>query len=59
LLTHAGAGPGARRTTPPAYYDLGSRTFVVAGNSGSAQHPAWYHNVVANTGVIVEKDGDR
>lgn len=59
LLTHTGARSGSQRTTPLAYYDLDGRTVVVAGNSGAARHPAWYHNIVANPAVVVEKDGER
>lgn len=34
LLTHVGARSGNPRTTGLAYYDLGERTIVVAGNGG-------------------------
>jgi len=30
-----------------------------AGNGGAPKHPAWYHNVVANPQVVVERDGER
>ncbi len=59
LLTHVGARSGNPRTTGLAYYDLGERTIVVAGNGGAPKHPAWYHNVVANPQVVVERDGER
>lgn len=59
LLTHVGARSGNQRTTGLAYYDVGGRTIVVAGNSGSPKHPAWYHNLLANPQVTVERDGER
>ncbi|TDE58864.1 nitroreductase family deazaflavin-dependent oxidoreductase [Nonomuraea mesophila] len=54
LLTTVGAKTGARRTTPLGYLPDGGRVLVIASAGGSARHPAWYHNVLANPEVTVE-----
>jgi deazaflavin-dependent oxidoreductase (nitroreductase family) len=54
LVTHRGARSGAVRTTPLRYYRDGDRLILFASNLGSARHPAWFRNVVANPRVTVE-----
>ncbi|MGJ6966682.1 nitroreductase/quinone reductase family protein [Streptosporangium sp. G11] len=55
LLTTVGARSGARRTTPLGYLpDGGERVLVIASAGGAPNHPAWFHNLVANPLVTVE-----
>lgn len=55
LLTTTGARSGTRHTTPVAYLpDGGERVLVIASAGGAPRHPAWYHNLVANSRVTVE-----
>src|SRR4051794_41350634 len=48
LLTHTGARSGKKRTTPLAYFTDGDNAVLIASRGGHRDHPAWYHNVVAN-----------
>ena len=54
LLTTTGAKSGRRRTNPLRYLAENGRIFVCASFQGSANHPDWYHNLVANPRVTVE-----
>jgi len=55
LLTTVGARSGARHTTPLGYLpDGGDRVLVIASAGGAPNHPAWFHNLVANPLVTVE-----
>ncbi|MGW7054205.1 nitroreductase/quinone reductase family protein [Streptomyces sp. NPDC054887] len=54
LLTTTGARSGARRTTPLGYVRHGDALLVVGSNLGAAQHPDWYHNLLAHPLVEVE-----
>ena len=54
LLTHTGARTGRALTTPLGHLVDGDDLVIVAANRGSAQHPSWYHNLVANPQVTVE-----
>jgi deazaflavin-dependent oxidoreductase (nitroreductase family) len=48
-LTTVGAKSGKRRTTPVARFDDGGGGWIVVSSAGgTAQHPAWYHNIVAH-----------
>ena len=51
LLTHTGAKSGKKRTTPLAYFTDGDKVILIASRGGHRDHPAWYHNVVANPEV--------
>ena len=51
LLTHTGARSGKRRTTPLAYFTDGDNVILIASRGGHREHPAWYHNVIANPEV--------
>jgi F420H(2)-dependent quinone reductase len=51
LLTHTGAKSGKKRTTPLAYFTDGDTVILIASRGGHRDHPAWYHNVVANPEV--------
>jgi deazaflavin-dependent oxidoreductase (nitroreductase family) len=59
LLTTTGARTGLPRTSPNTYLRDGGRLHVFASNAGSPQHPAWFHNLLANPEVVVEigRDG--
>ncbi|MEV0972506.1 nitroreductase/quinone reductase family protein [Microtetraspora glauca] len=55
LLTTTGARSGASHTTPVGYLpDGGERILVIASAGGAPNHPAWFHNLVANPLVTVE-----
>jgi deazaflavin-dependent oxidoreductase (nitroreductase family) len=56
LLTTIGAKSGEPRLSPLAYVTDGSpdRLVIFASHLGSAHHPGWYHNLVANPKVTVE-----
>lgn len=48
-LTTVGAKTGERRVTSVARFpDEGGAWLVVASFGGSANHPAWYHNIAAH-----------
>src|SRR3954471_20027337 len=47
-LTTTGARSGERRTNPVARFDDEGSWLRVAAGGGSAQHPGWYHNIVAH-----------
>jgi len=51
LLTHTGAKSGKKRTTPLAYFTDDDDVVLIASRGGHRDHPAWYHNVVANSEV--------
>lgn len=54
LLTTTGARSGESRTTPLVYTRDGDKVVVIASMGGAPKHPAWYLNLSANPGVIVE-----
>lgn len=56
-LTMTGAKSGEERTLPLAGLPDGEKIILIASNFGQAHHPAWYHNLKANPGCKVTKDG--
>ncbi|MGW4469957.1 nitroreductase family deazaflavin-dependent oxidoreductase [Nonomuraea sp. NPDC004354] len=54
LLTTRGRRSGKRRRTALIYGQDGDRYLLVASNAGSAQHPAWYLNLIADPEVDVQ-----
>ena len=58
LLTTTGARTGQPRTTPLNFTTDGDRIAVIASKGGSATHPAWYRNLVANPEVTIEHGGE-
>lgn len=59
LLSTTGAKSGQERTTPLVYTSDGSRLIVIASAAGADNHPAWYHNLVANPNVTLEVGTER
>jgi len=57
LLTTTGARSGRRTTTPVNYTTTARGWVVVASKSGSARHPDWYHNLLANPRATIELPG--
>jgi deazaflavin-dependent oxidoreductase (nitroreductase family) len=57
LLGTTGARSGKLRETPLLYVEDGPRVIVVASNVGSANHPAWYHNLRAHPEVTFLRRG--
>ena len=51
LLHTRGARSGRERLSPLAYLTDGDRYVVIASAAGRPEHPAWYHNLVANPRV--------
>jgi deazaflavin-dependent oxidoreductase (nitroreductase family) len=60
-LTTVGARSGQSRTNPVARFDDGGGGWIiVASFGGAAQHPSWYHNLVAHPDKVwVETAGSR
>ena len=54
LLTTTGARTGQPRVTPLNFSVDDDRLVVIASKGGSATHPAWYRNLVANPEVTIE-----
>jgi deazaflavin-dependent oxidoreductase (nitroreductase family) len=51
LLETRGAKSGARRSNAVIYFHDGERVTIVASKLGLPEHPAWFHNLVANPDV--------
>lgn len=54
LLHHTGARSGTVRINPLVYATDGERYLVAASKGGADSHPDWYHNLRANSAVILE-----
>ena len=54
LLTTTGARSGQQRTSPLGYLGDGDRYYINGAVRGAPNHPAWYHNLLANADVTVE-----
>ncbi|GAA5063620.1 nitroreductase family deazaflavin-dependent oxidoreductase [Nocardia callitridis] len=54
LVHHVGAKSGTERIAPLVYFREGERVFIFASKGGADEHPAWYHNLVANPNTKVE-----
>jgi deazaflavin-dependent oxidoreductase (nitroreductase family) len=56
LLLHSkGRKSGMERVNPLAYQDLGEAVAVFGSKGGLPTHPEWYHNVLADPDVTVER----
>ena len=58
LLGTTGAKSGEHRVSPMMYFSEGDGIYVIASKGGAPTHPAWYHNLVANPEVSVERATD-
>lgn len=58
LLTTTGAKSGNQRTTPLVCLVENGRVYIIASFAGSPSNPAWYHNLVANPRVTVERGAE-
>jgi deazaflavin-dependent oxidoreductase (nitroreductase family) len=56
VLTTTGARTGERRSSPVAFSRDGDRYVIVASKGGAPEHPAWYHNILADPLVTIEVD---
>jgi len=54
LLTTKGAKSGKERVNPMMYQAVGESYAVFASKGGAPEHPAWYHNLLADPDVTVE-----
>lgn len=59
ILTSVGARSGSLRKTPLMRVEHDGRYAVVASKGGSPEHPAWYHNLVANPHVELQDGAAR
>lgn len=58
LLTTTGAKSGRRHTVPLMGVAHDGGWLVVASAGGSPRHPGWYHNLIANPDVMVERGSE-
>jgi deazaflavin-dependent oxidoreductase (nitroreductase family) len=58
ILTTTGAKSSRRHATPLVYLPEDNHVYVFGSKAGAPTHPAWYHNLVANPRVTVERDGE-
>ena len=54
LLTTTGRKSGKLRTVPLLYLQDGTDYIIVASTGGAPAHPAWYHNLRADSRVHVQ-----
>jgi deazaflavin-dependent oxidoreductase (nitroreductase family) len=54
ILTTTGRKSGEPRTVPLIYRQVGDISVVIASKGGSANHPAWYLNILENPEVEVQ-----
>ena len=57
LVEMKGARTGKKRTFPVMYVPDGDDVLVVASIGGAPRNPAWYHNLIANSGVKITQGG--
>jgi F420H(2)-dependent quinone reductase len=57
LLDHVGRRTGQARTSPLIYLDAAPDLVVVASKGGTDDHPAWFHNLMAQDTTEVELPG--
>ena len=59
LVTTTGHVSGDEHTVPLLFLRDGSRLVIIASYGGRSDHPAWYHNLVADPAVTVQIGGKR
>ena len=57
LVTTTGAKSGKQRYVPVMRVEHEGAYAMIASKGGTPEHPAWYHNVVANPAVTVQDGG--
>ncbi len=58
LLTTTGAKSGEKRIAPVMYFTDADGIYVIASKAGTPENPAWYHNLLAEPEVTVERATD-
>jgi deazaflavin-dependent oxidoreductase (nitroreductase family) len=58
ILTTTGAKSGKPHTNPVVYLEDGDRVFIFGSKAGAPTSPDWYHNLVANPRVTVERGSE-
>lgn len=59
LLHHVGAKSGTARVSPVMGIRTDPNTWLVAGSkAGAPEHPAWFHNLIANPDAEIETPDD-
>ena len=58
LLTSTGRKSGQSRTTPVVFFRDKATFVVIASNGGGANHPAWYHNLIADRKASIMVKGE-
>ena len=58
IVTTTGAKSGEKRAVPLVYQIIDGRLVIVASMGGSHRNPPWFHNLVKDPKVMVEKDGE-
>ena len=62
LLTMTGAKSGRELTTPLTYCPTGNNDdecIIFASAGGAPKHPNWYHNLLANPNVTIERGTEK
>ncbi len=59
LLTMTGAKSGKTLTTPLSYCVDGDDCIIFASAGGSPKHPNWYHNLMANQDITIERGEEK
>ena len=54
-MTTTGARSGQPRTSAVIYFNDGDDVILIASNYGGTRHPAWYHNLRANSTAHLER----
>jgi len=55
LLHTSGRRSGRPHVNPVVYHDAGDRLLVFGSNAGGPRHPDWFHNVLADPQVTIER----
>lgn len=58
ILTTTGAKSGKKRAVPLACQEIDGRLIIIASMGGAPRNPPWYHNLIKNPEVQIEKDGE-